>query len=85
MYYVGGDRDKNNDGIRLFFPLLTSYTMECMETLKMAMEASDTVQRLCSQNSDATPELRAGHNIREERKLGMNNKIIPSMDSEQLD
>ena len=48
MYYVGGDRDKNSDGIRLFFPLLTSYTMECMETLKMAMEASDTVQKLCS-------------------------------------
>ena len=43
MFYVGGDRDKNNDGIRLFFPLLSSLTMEIMETLKMAMEASDTV------------------------------------------
>ena len=41
MYFVGSDRDRNYCAVALFFPLLCSYTMELMETLKIAMEQSD--------------------------------------------
>ena len=54
MYYVGSDRDRNYCAVALFFPLLTSYTMELMETLKVAMEQSDQVQAIAREFSTDT-------------------------------
>ena len=56
MYFVGSDRDRNGCAVALFWPLLTSYTMEFIETLKLAMEASETVQGIVRNSSVETQE-----------------------------